>query len=235
MKWLKQAAEDQRLDGDICEVHLMLKTIPWSASLQILHSHLTVLEVATFLSDGWLSSSQIDMALSSIALHQSDSGESKVVHHYLIDNTIFAEYLHSLLILQNTSLHNNLPWQDYKLCVPQELQCAGEHLVQHQPDGEVLLVTSSPPGHWAAIFLTSCGTLEWVDSLGCCPPMELVTGACNWLDHHMLASSFRVGNGFECSHQTDSYSCGIIALNAIKHHIFGDELWCEEDWAQLHI
>ena len=65
--------------------------------------------------------------------------------------------------------------------------------------------------------------------------MELITGARNWLDHHMLASSFRLGNSFKCSHQTDSFSCGIIALNAIKHRIFGDELWDEEDQAWLRI
>lgn len=235
MKWLKQAAEDHRLDGEICEVRLMLKTIPWSANIQILRTRLTVLEMATFLSDHWISSSQIDMALSSMALRQSNCGDSEVVRCYLIGNTILAEYLHSSPVLQNTSSHDNLPWQDYKLRAPRELQCAGEHLVRHQPDGEVLLVTYSPPGHWAAISLTSRGTLEWADSLGRRPPMELITGARNWLDHHMLASSYRLGNSFKCSHQMDSFSCGIIALNAIKHRIFGDELWDEEDQARLRI
>jgi hypothetical protein len=236
MKWLEQAAEDQRLVQDICEVCLMLQTMPWSASLQILRSRLTVLEMATFLSDGWLSSSQIDMALSSTALRQSASGDSQVLCRYLIGTTILSEYLHSSPVLHmKTSSHDNLPWQDYKMRAPQELQHAGEHLLQYQPDGEVLFVAYSPPGHWAAISITSHGTLEWADSLGRHPPMKLVTGVCKWLGHHILASSFGLGNSFKCSHQTDSFSCGIIALNSIKHHIFGDALWCEEDHTWLRI
>jgi hypothetical protein len=236
MKWLEQATEDQRLVQDVCEVHLMLQTAPWSASLRILCSRLTVLEMATFLSDGWLSSSQIDMALSSTALRQSTSGDSQVLHHYLIGTTILSEYLHSSPILHmKTSSHDNLPWQDYKVRAPQELQRAGEHLVQHQPDGEVLFVTYSPPGHWVAISVTSCGTLEWADPLGRRPPMKLVTGVRKWLDHHISASSFSLGNSFKCSHQTDSFLCGIIALNSIKHRIFGDTLWREEDRTRLCI
>jgi hypothetical protein len=46
---------------------------------------------------------------------------------------------------------------------------------------------------------------------------------------------FLLGNNFPCSQQTGNYSCGIIALNAIKHHIFGDTHWSAKSCTQLHI
>ena len=242
MKWLEQAGlgEDKCLDREVQEVRLMLQTTPWSGSIQILRSCLTFLEMATFLSDRWLSSSQIDMALSSTALLQRENGDSQALCRYLIGITILSKYLDVSPVLHNKSSshchsHDNLPLQDYKLRAPQELQHAGDHLVRYQPDGEVLFIVYSPPGHWAAISVTSRGTLEWADSLGRRPPMSLVTGVRNWLNYHLSSSSFSLGNGFKCSHQTDSYSCGIIALNAIKHRIFRDKLWHEEDRTQLRI
>ncbi|KAH9005409.1 hypothetical protein EDB86DRAFT_3176724 [Lactarius hatsudake] len=219
MKWLEQAGENKRLDQDVREVHLILQTTPWSGSIKILRS-------------------QIDMALLSIVHRQQQSSNSQVLSRYLIGSTLLDEYLGASPVLHNKSpSQDNLPWQDYKLRAPQELQYAGNHLVQYQPDGEVLFIAYSPPGHWAAISVTSRGTLEWADSLGCRPPMGLVIGVHNWLSYHLSgsSSSFGLGNSFKCSHQTDSFSCGTIALNAIKHRVFGDTLWREEDHTWLRI
>jgi hypothetical protein len=94
MKWLEQV-EDMCLDQKVREVRLILQSTPWSGTIQILRSHLTFLEMATFLSNDWLSSSQIDMALSSTALRQRESGDSRVLGRYLIGTTILSDYLHS--------------------------------------------------------------------------------------------------------------------------------------------
>ena len=80
LQWLEQATRDEVLDKEVREVHLILRTTPWNAELRILRSRVTFLEMATFLSNGWLSSSQIDMALSSIATRQLRiSGEQERV------------------------------------------------------------------------------------------------------------------------------------------------------------
>jgi hypothetical protein len=235
-KWLEQAGEDKRLDQEVRGVHVILQTTPWSGHIQILHSRVTFLEMATFLSDGWLSSSQVDMALSSTTLRLCQCSDGKAHSRYLIGTTILSEYLHSSPLLhKKSSSHDHLPSQDYKSCAPQELQHAGDHLVQYKPDGEVLCIAFSPPGHWAAVSVTSWGTLEWADSLDRRPPMDLVHGVHNWLNHHLSSTSFRLGSSFKCAHQTDSFSCGIIALNEIKHRVFGDMLWHEEDHTRLHI
>jgi hypothetical protein len=236
MKWLERAGEDKRLDQEVREVRHILQTTPWSGSMQILRSRLTFLEMAAFLSDRWLSSSHVDMGLSSIALRQRESGNSQSLCRYLIGTTTLSELLDLSPVLHiKSSSHGNLPSQDYKLRAPQELQSAGDHLVRYQPDGEVLFVAYSPPDHWAAISVTSRGTLEWADSLGRRPPMSLVTGVRNWLNYHLSSSTFGLGNSVKCPRQTDSFSCGIIVLNAIKHRIFGDPLWREEDRVQLRV
>ncbi|KAI9438716.1 hypothetical protein H4582DRAFT_2146243 [Lactarius indigo] len=233
LRWLEKAARDHPLDKEVREVRLILEGTPWKADLQLLRSRLTFREMTTFLSDGWLSSSQIDMALSSITVRQR-SGHKQC--QYLIGTTILWELLDSAPLLHNKkSPHDALTPHVYNMHAPQDLRLAGAHLARYHPDGEVVFIAYSPPGHWAAISVTSRGTLEWADSLGRCPPSTLVAGVRRWLHYHLPSSSFSLGNNFQCAQQTDSFSCGIIALNAIKHRIFGDALWCEKNRAQLRI
>jgi hypothetical protein len=235
-RWLEKAVCDDTLADEVDEVHLILQTTPWSADLQILRSHLTFLEMATFLSNNWPSSSQIDMALSTIAVHQLRICGIQEKCQYLIGTTILLELLAlSPLFHNKKSSQGTLPLHVYNLQAPQDLQCAGAHLVWHQPDGEVVFIAYSPPGHWAAVSVTSQGTLEWADSLGRRPPSALVLGVQKWLRYHLPSSNFLLGNNFPCSQQTDNYSCGIIALNAIKHRIFGDTHWSAKSCAQLRI
>ena len=238
LQWLGKAAQDEPLDKEVREVHLILRTTPWKADLHLLRSHLTFLEMATFLSNGWLSSSQIDMALSSIAAHQLQITGGQERCRYLIGTTILAELLTKSPLLHDMKLPDEaLTPFIYNLHAPRDLQHAGAHLTWYQPDanGEVVFIAYSPPSHWAAISVTSNGTLEWADSLGRHPPSALVTGVQKWLHYHLSSSSFTLGNDFPCSQQTDNYSCRIIALNTIRHCIFGDALWCEKNCSQLRI
>jgi hypothetical protein len=240
LRWLEWAAQDEPLDKEVREIHLILQTTPWKAELKILHAHLSFVEMATFLSNGWLSSSQIDIALSSIASRQLQICGSEEQCRYLIGTTILSELLTSSPLLHNKkSPHDTFVTpQVYNLCAPRYLQQAGAHLTQYQSldaNGEVMFIAYSPPGHWAAVSVTSEGVLEWADSLGRRTPSTLITGVQTWLHYHLSSTSFTLSNSFMCSRQTDSYSCGIIALNAIRHRIFGDELWCEKNRSRLRI
>lgn len=233
LRWLEQAIQNEPLDKEVREVHHILRTTPWNTELQILRSRVTFLEMVTFLSNGWLSSSQIDMALSSIATRQLQIAGGQERCHHLIGTTILSELLSSSPLLHSKNLpHDTLLPDAYTLHAPRDLRHAGAHLAQH---GEVVFIAYSPPGHWAAISITSKGTLEWADSLGRRTPSTLITGVQKWLRYHLSSYSFTLGNNFPCSRQTDSYSCGIIALNAIRHRIFGDALWCEKNRSQLRI
>ena len=238
-QWLEETAQDDpRLSKEVHEVRLILQTTPWKANLQILRSRLPFHKMATFLSNSWLSSSQIDMSLSSMAVHQLRISGDQEKCRYLIGTTVLSELLTSSPLLHNKdSTHDALPHHSYTLHAPRDLRHAGAHLARYQPDAgdEVVFIAYSPPSHWAAVSITSKGILEWADSLGRRPPSTLVTGVQSWLRYHLMSSSFTLGNNFPCSRQTDSYLCGIIALNAIKHRIFGNALWCEENRSQLRI
>ena len=237
LQWLEQAAKDEPLEKEVHEVHRFFQTTPWKAELQLLRSRFTILEMATYLSNGWLSSSQIDMALSSIAARQLRINGGQSQCRYLIGTTILSELLDSLPLLHDE--HDTSPPHLYNQHVPQDLQRAGAHLARYQQGangpGEVVFIAYSPPGHWAAISVTSNGTLEWADSLRRRVPSTLITGVQTWLRYHLSSSSFALGDSFLCSRQNDGYSCGIIALNAIRHRIFGDTLWSKKICSQLRV
>ena len=185
LQWLEQATQDDEApDKEVRDVHRILQATPWSAELQILRLRITFLEMATFLSNAWLLSSHIDIALSSIATHQLQISGGQDRSHHLIGTTILSELLSSSPLLHNST--EALSPDSYSLCAPRDLQHAGAHLERH---GEVVFIAYSPPGHWAAISVTPKGTLEWADSLGCCTPSTLITGVQNWLRYHLSSYS----------------------------------------------
>jgi hypothetical protein len=199
LRWLEQAAWDEPLDKEVHEIHLILQITPWKAELHILHSRLSFLEMATFLSNGWLSSSQIDMALSSIASRQLQICSSEEQCHYLIGSTVLSELLTSSPLLHNKKSPDTFVTPHiYNLCAPRDLQCAGAHLTRYQSldaNGEVVFIAYSPPSHWAAISITSEGVLEWADSLGRHTPSSLLTGVQTWLHYHLsLAATTWLSN-----------------------------------------
>ncbi|KAH8976530.1 hypothetical protein EDB86DRAFT_3095889 [Lactarius hatsudake] len=113
LRWLEQAARDNSLYEEVHKVQLILQGTPWKADLRLLHSRLTFREMATFLSNGWLSSSQIDMALSSIAIRQRGSQEQC---RYLIGTTILAELLESSPLLHNEKSPHDTSASATRLC-----------------------------------------------------------------------------------------------------------------------
>lgn len=42
-------------------------------------------------------------------------------------------------------------------------------------------------------------------------------------------------NDLPCGRQNDSYSCGVCAINAIAHHLFGDQLFTPKESRLLRI
>jgi hypothetical protein len=161
--------------------------------------------MATFLSNGWLSSSQIDMALSSIASRQLQICSSEEQCHYLIGSTVLSELLTSSPLLHNKKSPDTfITPHIYNLRAPRDLQCAGAHLTRYQSldaNGEVVFIAYSPPSHWAAISVTSEGVLEWADSLGRRTPSSLLTGVQTWLHYHLslAAATWSSNSGVKAS------------------------------------
>ncbi|KAG1746684.1 uncharacterized protein EDB91DRAFT_1267269 [Suillus paluster] len=79
--------------------------------------------------------------------------------------------------------------------------------------------------HWAAIEVNVIDqTISYADSLGWSWPTHDIDTIRHWLGRHGL-SGFSNANALQCGQQLDSFSCGIAAINTIKHAVFCDPLF----------
>ncbi|KAG1798386.1 hypothetical protein EV424DRAFT_1332925 [Suillus variegatus] len=79
--------------------------------------------------------------------------------------------------------------------------------------------------HWAAIEVNVINrTISYADSLGWDWPAHDIDTIRHWLGHHGL-SGFSNASALQCGQQLDSFSCGIAAINTIKHAVFRDPLF----------
>ena len=72
---------------------------------------------------------------------------------------------------------------------------------------------------------TKAGTISWGDSIGRPIPHGLEDQLRAWLAHFIPQTQFLPLCVLPCARQMDGYSCGVIAVNTLKHYLFGDELW----------
>ncbi|KAF9038251.1 hypothetical protein BDP27DRAFT_1435485 [Rhodocollybia butyracea] len=93
---------------------------------------------------------------------------------------------------------------------------------------ELLFVVHSPPIHWISCLIEFINGVVWFgDGFREPAPDVFVTELLKWLSEK-FTTSFTVRDDLECREQNDRYSCPIIAINSIEHHVFGDELWVPE-------
>ncbi|KAG2153499.1 uncharacterized protein EDB93DRAFT_1248765 [Suillus bovinus] len=79
--------------------------------------------------------------------------------------------------------------------------------------------------HWAAIEVNVINrTISYADSLGWDWPSHDIDTIHHWLGHHGL-SGFSNTSALQCGQQLDSFLCGIAAINTIKHAVFRDPLF----------
>ncbi|KDQ60705.1 hypothetical protein JAAARDRAFT_45525 [Jaapia argillacea MUCL 33604] len=104
----------------------------------------------------------------------------------------------------------------------------GRQLAKQQHT-KLYFVAYNPKFHWAALCVdVHRREIMWGDSLGWLYPELLFVGLDTWLRQHIGGRSFSVFTDLTCAEQNDHYSCGIIAINTLKHNIFGDPLWTPE-------
>ena len=93
----------------------------------------------------------------------------------------------------------------------------------------------SPPFHWVACLVDFENKLvRFGNGLRRPPPAEFINGLSEWLQEG-FGFAFTVLEDLQCGMQNDMYSCPIISVNAIQHHIFGDALWTPETARSLRM
>ncbi|KAK7008259.1 hypothetical protein R3P38DRAFT_3591876 [Favolaschia claudopus] len=83
-----------------------------------------------------------------------------------------------------------------------------------------------PPSHWAACVVDITGHhIQFGDGFRQSAPESLRKELVEWLKEMTQTTDLVITNDLPCGIQCDAVSCGVIAVNAIAHHVLGDVLW----------
>ncbi|KIK74383.1 hypothetical protein PAXRUDRAFT_19931 [Paxillus rubicundulus Ve08.2h10] len=83
--------------------------------------------------------------------------------------------------------------------------------------------------HWAVLEVHAVHmTISYADTLNWSWPTEDINQITSWLEHHGF-KSFAMSNRTSHGMQLDAFSCGVAAINTIKHAVFDDKLFADEN------
>ena len=198
----------------------LLGQVPWKDYIKGLGSGLTTTEMATFLSTKWLSDTHIHttLAVTRCLRHTVLSGADPCIE---IASPNFFSHVLYLPLLSTTPIT-----PDYSHNAPKSMIRLGDKIKCAASGILIAAVAYSPESHWACLLIDSqARTIQWGDSVGRAMPAGSKDRLRAWLSLFLPHTQFLPLRNLSCACQTDSYSCGIIAINTLKHHIFGDNLW----------
>jgi hypothetical protein len=202
------------------QVMSLLRNVPWKGHIKGLGSGLTITDMAGFLSKEWLSDSHIHtmLAVTRSLRHNTISNADPCIE---IVSPDFASHLRFCPVLTMTPTK-----AEYSSFASKSLFNLGEKLESAVSGMRIAAVAFSPDDHWACLFIDSrARTICWGDSTGRDVPDGFEARLRAWLAIFLPDKQFLPLRHLSCARQTDSYSCGIISVNTLKHHIFGDDLW----------
>ncbi|KAJ7092781.1 hypothetical protein B0H15DRAFT_1020862 [Mycena belliarum] len=176
--------------------------------------------LAKLLSDEYLDSKMVDAMLLLLSLRSRIAGEET-----LIIGTTFSEFVRLLPPVVDgvpagpiTSSSGGLKY----------LKKYGVWF-QDSNHKRLYTVLFRPPDHWTVCLVDFEGNrIRYGDGLGWSRPRDFFEGLESWIGQHHEAK-FEISEDLPCAHQTDGFSCPIIAVNAIAHNEFGDTLWTQKD------
>jgi hypothetical protein len=176
--------------------------------------------MASLLSKKWLSDAHIDtMLVVTRHLHHD------VISHADLCIEIISPAFTSH-IFDSPLLSTCITPDAYSHVAPKYVIRLGNKLKDAASGILITAVMYSPENHWACLLIDSkARTICWGDSIGCAMPAGGEGRLRMWLSLFLPHTQFLPLQNLPCASQSDSYSCGIIAINTLKHHLFGEELW----------
>lgn len=214
----------------IARVLKLLGTVPWNNYVKGLGSGLSIMDMAVFLSQDWLSDAHLDSMLSATRFLRRDTLSHITPRTEIIQSDFMAH------ILASPSLETSPIACDYVKKAPKSVQRLGSLISESSPNIRVATISFSPPGHWACLIIDCrAGTIGWGDSAGRVAPAGLEKHLKAWLGIFSPQIKFAVPHTLCCARQPDGYSCRIVSVNTLKHNIFGDKLWNESHRETLRV
>ncbi|KAF4580332.1 hypothetical protein EYR38_003228 [Pleurotus pulmonarius] len=197
------------------------QSLSWDGLIPKLGRSDSVTHITDFLSAKRLSSSHIDtMLLRLCARYRDEVGYQSNKPVVLFPTLSFTDYLEHL-----TSKDVQSP--DQLLSNP-ALSTIGDFVATSQRDVLIATVGYWPEDHWGFVLITVSGgrvQAKWGDGLRRRVPLRLEKGIKMWSKRYLPQHIVTVDSHHTCAAQKDGYSCGIIAVNALKYHILDDALW----------
>jgi hypothetical protein len=231
IQWLK------RNQSNIPEHHFTcimkyLENVPWKDEVKGLKTGLQTTDMATFLSQDWLSDIHIASMLTVTAHLRHDALSCTVPRTELVQPIFSSHILNFALLDASPTLS-----EYYDSSPPKSIVDLGTLISDAKMTGiRIATVSYSPEYHWASLLIDICaGTIAWGDSLGR-PILDGFEKRLRaWLAIFVPQKQFLPLQSLPCARQGDGYSCGMIAINTLKHHIFGDKLWSTSQREVLRI
>ncbi|KAF7420714.1 hypothetical protein PC9H_011232 [Pleurotus ostreatus] len=209
----------------------IFQSLHWEGLIPKLGRASEVTHMAQFLSSSSLSSSHIDAMLLRLRARYRDEVDHRSSKQILLVPTLsFTDHLGALASKDTQSPNEILD--------SSELSRIGNFIATSPQDVLIATVGYWPTNHWGFVLITISGSrvqAKWGDGLQRKVPKALAKGIRMWSNLYLPKHIVTIDSGYTCASQNDGYSCGIVALNALKYHIFRDTLWTGATKEQLRM
>ncbi|KAJ3911654.1 hypothetical protein F5877DRAFT_55051 [Lentinula edodes] len=204
MDWLDEQSEVSA-SSEINIAKQNLQSLPWNAPLDLTFASTgsTTLHFSRFLSERWMSSNLVDLMVG----HLSDRLEKDEG----LDSQVTFEPLRFMEYLKHPEQHENAL---RRICWGLENK------------KRVLFVSHwQKKHHWIALkVVIDRGQVIYENNP---TPKDILSRVTKWFSQKFNRKFEAVNPGNVLSHgtQNDFHSCGFLAVNAIEHEVWGNELW----------
>ncbi|KAF9481696.1 hypothetical protein BDN70DRAFT_991713 [Pholiota conissans] len=196
----------------------LLNTLEWDSGMRYINQYLSTIELARLLGTLWLSDNHINMMIDDLRARQletgSDSDKIKIANLYFGNQIGKVSDATTAVALAKTKYFHQYEVE------AKEGRLEKLYFVVHVNDG-----------HWVAGSLDfKRKVMAFGDSFrengkSSGAPTKFIDCLQLWIKSAFGKKFRSAGNTLEHAIQTDSYSCGVIAVNTIAHAIFNTPLW----------
>lgn len=217
LQWAKAHLSESEIDT-LAE---LTAAVPWDGKIDALYGKLPISVLSKLLSDSKLNDETVDTMLSAMIVRMREQGvPQKGV--WGVAHISFAQCLQQLQV-------------GYRKGYPTNANPVLMHtgnMLEQRDEVSVYGVANSQDAHWAAFCIAKTFSkivVTWGDSLNWPVPHKFHEGLTTWLAHHCPNIIVEVDTTtMKHGVQTDDISCGVVAINTLKHHFFNKKLWVPE-------
>ena len=198
------------------QVNDILPHLPWTGNLTGYTNTINIHQLSAFLTEEWLTN---DHELMMLDILKQDLATANYTNsdNVFIENTAF-------LTLLTVASHNQ---QDYNSSKAYKwIRTWGRDLASGQKRYLATIVNQDNV-HWTALLLDfKTGTILFGDSYRNSMPPDLQSVLEWWIQHHIRQQFTH--KKLTISHQTDHFSCGMLAWYALHCHLLSNKLQVQE-------